>query len=410
VTEKEIVTEARATWPLSGIRVLELATAGAGPYAGLLLHALGAQVIKLENPRGGDPLRRWGGGAGTSPMFVTVNAGKGSLALDFTRPEGAAALKALLPKFDVLLANSRAGALERYGFGGKQCLEINPQLVYLLLTGFGSDGPLAANPAYDSVAQSMAGVFSLYLEQSDRSASADLRTTPRNIPVLADMSGGVVAAAGVMAGLVGRQMMGRGAVIETSLLESMLTMVSEAFTRPDIGVPGPRCAGSQAFRLRTSDGRFVVIHLSTNDGFWQKLVACVGIPQLNEDPDFANYRARVQNWEKLELILAKRFLEKTGKEWETILELGDVPHSSQLSVNEAAAHPQIANLDLFEQKKDWPRAIFRGPWRVNGARPHMSVEAPPLGSSTAAVLAEVLSDASIEQLQRAGIVAGLEYA
>jgi crotonobetainyl-CoA:carnitine CoA-transferase CaiB-like acyl-CoA transferase len=388
--------------------VLELATAGAVPYAGLLLHTLGADVIKLENPREGDPLRRWGGSTGTSPMFVTVNAGKESLALDFTKPAGAKVLESLLPRFDVFLANSRAGSLERYGFGGKRCLEINPRLVYLLLTGFGSQGPLVGMAAYDSVAQSMAGVFSLYLEQLDAAAPTDLRTTPRNIPVLADMSGGIVAASGVMAGLVGRQSTGRGVVMETSLLESMLALVSEAFTRPDMGIAGPRCAGSQAFRLRASDGRFVAVHLSSKDSFWRNLVACVGIAQLSEDPDFSSYRSRVQNWEKLEQLLARRFLEKTGREWEAILEAGDVPFSLQLSISEAAAHPQIAGLDLFERKDDWQRAVFRGPWRVNGLRPRVSVEAPALGSSTAAVLAEVLDTASIEQLQREGIVAGLD--
>jgi crotonobetainyl-CoA:carnitine CoA-transferase CaiB-like acyl-CoA transferase len=410
VTGTEVVAAKRAGLPLTGIRVLELATAGAVPYAGLLLHTLGAEVIKLENPSGGDPLRRWGGNAGTSPMFVTLNAGKGSLALDFTRPEGAAALEALVPRFDVFMANSRAGALERYGFGGARCLQINPRLVYVLLTGFGSEGPLASKPAYDSVAQSMAGVFSLYLEHTDRCEHADSKPTPRNVPVLADMSGGVVAASAVMAGLVGRQTSGRGSVIETSLLESILTLVSEAFTRPDIGISGPRCAGSQAFRLRTSDGRFLAIHLSSNERFWQNLVACVGIPQLSEDPAFLSYRSRVQNWERLEQVLTKRFVEKTASEWQAILDSGDVPFAPQLSVSEAAAHPQIVSLDLFEDKEGWPRAVFRGPWRVNGSRPHVTAEAPALGSSTDAVLAEVLSEARIRELKRKGIVAGVDEA
>jgi crotonobetainyl-CoA:carnitine CoA-transferase CaiB-like acyl-CoA transferase len=391
--------------PLSGMRVLELATAGAGPYAGLLLHTLGAEVVKVEHPEGGDPLRRWGGGAGTSAMFVTVNAGKRSLALDHTRPAGADALRALLPRFDVFLANARAGALERYGFGGKQCLDVNPRLVYLLLTGFGSQGPLAARPAYDSIAQSMSGVFSLYLEQMDQLAQGDMRSTPRNIPVLADMAGGIVAASGVMAGLVARQNSGRGIVVETSLLESMLALVSEAYTRPDMGINGPRCAGSQTFRLRAGDGRFVAIHLSSKDSFWHNLVGCVGIAQLTADPDFATYAARVRNWEKLERVLAERFVEKTAREWEAILEAGDVPVALQLSVAEAAAHPQLMSLDLFEKRGTWSRAVFRGPWRFDGSRPHVSVDAPALGSSTAAVLAEVLTCGEIDSLRQAGIIA-----
>jgi crotonobetainyl-CoA:carnitine CoA-transferase CaiB-like acyl-CoA transferase len=156
--------------------------------------------------------------------------------------------------------------------------------------------------------------------------------------------------------------------------------------------------------LRTSDGKFIAVHLSSKESFWHNLVSCVGIANLGEDPDFATYRLRVQNWEKLELVLATRFREQTSRIWEATLEAGDVPFSPQLSIREAAAHPQITHLDLFEQKGDW-RAVFRGPWRVNGVRPHVSVEAPSLGSSTAAVLAEILDRTDIERLRKDGIIA-----
>src|ERR1043165_1056313 len=193
--------------PLAGIRVLEVANFIAGPYAGALLADLGAEVVKIENPDGGDPFRGWHRGDTEQTAFWAYNRGKKSVTLNLREPAGREALRTLARDADVLLENMRPGVMDRLGLGYAQLQKVNPKLVFCSVTGFGPSGPYAERPAYDGVGQALGGLVSLLTD----------RTNPRPIgPNFADSLGGFFAAYGILGALVARARTGLGQKVDTS--------------------------------------------------------------------------------------------------------------------------------------------------------------------------------------------------
>ena len=183
--------------PLDGIRVLELGSAIAGPYVAELLYLLGADVIKIERPDGGDPIRQWKVDRGPLP-FIQMNAGKRSIALDLNKPEAIEVVERIIERSDVFVHNAKPGWLDKLGLGGADCLKLNPRLVYLAISGFGGVGPLGMRPAYDSAGQAFGGLLGLLSGQN----------RPATGPTLADLGTGLVAMSGVLAGLTARERTG----------------------------------------------------------------------------------------------------------------------------------------------------------------------------------------------------------
>src|SRR5690348_15025929 len=200
---------------LTGISVLEFANYVSGPYAGMMLADMGAEVIKVEPPGGGDPFRGWGA-ADYSATFGSVNRNKKSVVLDLKSPDGLAAARALAKTADVLIENYRAGAMDRLGLGHETLRADNPRLIYASITGFGSSGPYAERAGYDTVGQAMSGLLSVL---------TDLHTPQPMGISLSDHLTGMMAAYGILGALMAREKTGRGQRVETSLLSATIAFL-----------------------------------------------------------------------------------------------------------------------------------------------------------------------------------------
>jgi crotonobetainyl-CoA:carnitine CoA-transferase CaiB-like acyl-CoA transferase len=372
-----MVCEGRKTdLPLEGVQVLEIASVLAAPFAGHMLELLGADVIKVEPP-GGDPLRKWGSPDGSGGVFGYVNSGKRSVTADLSDPAVVARLRGLLPSCDVVLCSGRPGTLARHGLGPHDCLAINPDLVVIVLTGFGACGPLADRPAYDSVVQSLSGLLHAYGVQGD--------VVSERLPPLGDLIAGLVASQAALAGLV-RSARGRGGcVAETSLYEAMCSVMGTAYVRAD-----PRAAKrslqSLIFQLRCADGVHVTVQLSTSDQFWRKLCAATD-PELAEDGRFATYGGRIAHYEELHRRLAKKFASRPSGEWDEVLAAADVPAGRILAATDAVREPQLAALGMLTENEDG-EAWIGAPWQFNGRRPPQAPHAPSLGEDNELLTAE----------------------
>lgn len=367
---------------LAGIRVLDLGTMITGPLAASMLADLGAEVIKVEAPDGGDPFRSFAPD-GYGPHFVAYNRGKRSVALDLRQEDGRAALRALLREVDVLIENFRPGTLDRLGFADA-ALSAFPRLVHCRITGFGADGPYAARPAYDGVAQSYGGVLSLFLDPEVPMVAG---------PTVADNITGYTAAMGILAALVSRGISGQGRRIEVNMLEATLAFIPDAITTATMSghAPGPlsRVAASQTYVLRCADGGLVTIHLSAPEKFWLGLLRAIEAPELGSDQRFAKRPDRVANYVALRAELGTRFAARPQNEWLGRLAQADVPHAPVLSVEEVMKDPQVRHLAAI---MTWPHpaggevAAVAPPWRVDGERPAAARRAPRLGEHTGEVL------------------------
>jgi crotonobetainyl-CoA:carnitine CoA-transferase CaiB-like acyl-CoA transferase len=383
--------------PLSGIRVLEVGGYIALPYATSFLAALGADVVKVEKPVVGDDFRR--GHNNRSKFFIQYNAGKRSLSVDLKTQEGLALVRALIPRFDVLLENLRPGKLAALGLGPEQCAALRPDLVYGSVTGFGGGGPLAGRPAYDTIGQSFGGLYSLLGD----AGSAQLSGT-----IFADLVTGLSTACGVLAALVGRATTGTGQRIETSIMEAVSTLTADAMTQYfDTGQDPSRESRhpqAQNFCLRTASGEYLSVHLSSSQKFWHNFCQAIDRPDLAQDPRFAIYSDREAHYFELAPIVGQEFVHKTASEWEKRLAECDVPYAPALTMSGLVAHPQTEWLGLLEPERHGV-SLLRAPWRFGGSRPDRgSGEAPRVGEHTREIAAEVYGDDRVAELIASGVL------
>ncbi len=324
---------------LGGTRVVEQGTFITGPCAGMMLADLGADVIKIESPTG-DPYRAYQGGQ-FSPHFQAYNRNKRSIALDLNAGADHALLDELVRDADVYIQNFRPGTAERLGVGAPRLQELNPRLVYCSISGFGSSGPYADRPSYDSVAQALSGFLSVVVDP-DR---------PRFMgPALADAITGIYAAYGVLGALVERGRTGRGRLVEVSMLEAMAHFAVEPFAaffalgETPTSSDRPRLA--QAYILRTADGRLIAIHLSSLEKFWQGLCRAVDTDELRTDERFATRQARIDNYAVLAAALDRLFSRHPAQHWAERLGEEDVPFARIHRVDEVVGDPQVRHLEL----------------------------------------------------------------
>jgi crotonobetainyl-CoA:carnitine CoA-transferase CaiB-like acyl-CoA transferase len=390
--------------PLAGIRVLEVGNYIAGPYGGALLADLGAEVIKIENPEGGDPFRGWQrGGDAEQTAFWAYNRGKKSVTLNLRNPAGRDVLRRLMLSADVVLENMRPGVMDRLGVGYDQLREANPRLVYCSVTGFGLRGPYVERPAYDGIGQALSGLVSLLTDVS----------APRAIgPNFADSLAGVFAAYGILGALVARERTGRGQRVATSLVGATLAFLVEPATDALLGNPpkGPRSrpVASQTYAWTAGDGLPFTIHLSSPAKFWQGLAHAVGRPELIDDPRYRTQADRRAHYDELHAELAAIFAERTRAEWLDILTAQDVPCAPIYNMREVFEDPQIKGmgLEVTLARGDRPPIKTVGcPVEYSDTPAVVSIPPPGLGEHTEAVLAEAgYDDESIRALRDQGVL------
>ena len=267
---------------LENITVLEFASYVSGPYAGMMLGDLGAEIIKVEDNKSGDPFRGWGA-AEYSATFGSVNRNKKSVILDLKTEEGVSTALALAKSSDILIENFRPGTMDRLGLGYKTLSKLNPRLIYCSVTGFGGTGPYVERPGYDTVGQAMGGLLSVL---------TDLET-PKGMGIsLSDHLTGMMAAYGCLAALIARDRTGEGQRVETSLLTATLSFLGENAARyfEEGTVPSrkTRTQTAQVYAFVASDGKPFVVHLSSPPKFWKGLCSVVGKEDWFDDERFSD--------------------------------------------------------------------------------------------------------------------------
>jgi crotonobetainyl-CoA:carnitine CoA-transferase CaiB-like acyl-CoA transferase len=373
---------------LGDVRVLEQGTFITGPACGMLLGDLGADVIKIEQPGTGDPFRAFQGGL-YSPHFQTYNRNKRSITLDTRSAAGREQLYELVRTADVYIQNFRPGVAEKQGVGEQQLRALNPRLIYCSISGFGPTGPSANRPSYDTVAQAASGYLRLLVNPAN----------PRVVgPAIADAVTGFYAAYGVLGALHERGVTGRGRKVEVSMLEAMAHFNLDAFTHyysaGEVMGPYSRPSVSQSYVLECADGKWVALHMSSPEKFWQGLANAIERPDLFQDARFATREARIANQDALIELLGGIFRTRTREQWCTRLLHEDVPHAPMYDTSEALQDPQAQHLQLLVSARHAGMGEFRTvrpPVSFDGERT-LAVRPPPtLGEHNgelAAMLAE----------------------
>lgn len=374
---------------LDGITVLEFASYVSGPYAGMMLGDLGAEVIKIEDTRSGDPFRGWGS-ADYSATFGSVNRNKKSIILDLKSDAGRDAAKALAAEADVLIQNFRTGAMDRLGLGYDTLSAANPRLIYCSVTGFGPDGPYAKRPGYDTVGQAMGGLLSVLTDLDD----------PKGMGIsLSDHLTGMTAAYGILGAICARNRTGRGQHIQTSLLQATLAFQGENAARyfedGDIPSRRTRIGVAQVYSFVAGDGKPFVIHLSSPDKFWHGLCRVAGHEEWVEDERFRDKTNRRHNYEALEKALAAVFRTEPRDHWLDRMLAEDVPAAAIYTLDETLADPQVQHLDMVREvphPKLGTVKLIDGGITLSDTPIAIRSAAPGHGEHTAEILARIRRD------------------
>jgi crotonobetainyl-CoA:carnitine CoA-transferase CaiB-like acyl-CoA transferase len=359
---------------LQGLKVIEQGTFITGPAAGMLLGDLGADVIKVEQPGTGDPFRAFKNGL-YSPHYQTYNRNKRSITLDTKSSDDREVLDALIADADVYIQNFRPGVAEKLGVGAQRLQALNPKLIYVAISGFGSTGPAANRPAYDTVAQAASGFLNLLVNPEN----------PRVVgPAIADSLTGFYAAYGVLGALYERGRTGVGRKVEVSMLEAMAHFNLDAFTHffqvDEVMGPYSRPSVSQSYVLRCADDKWIALHMSSPEKFWRGLAVAIEQPDIFADPRFATRDARIENQEALIALLGARFATQTRDEWCRRLQREDVPNAPMYDTSEALEDPQAKHLQLMTSAEHPVMGLFRtvrSPVSFDGERA-LQVRPPPM--------------------------------
>jgi crotonobetainyl-CoA:carnitine CoA-transferase CaiB-like acyl-CoA transferase len=385
--------------PFEGLKVLDLSQGIAGPYCGMHLARNGADVIKVEPPGAGCWSRLLGKHTGDQTAHsVIVNRAKRSLAVDLKTAEGVAIVQKLAAGCDVLIQNYRVGKIDRFKLDYASVQKTNPNIIYLSITGFGATGPLADQPATDSVMQAFTGLMSI---------NRDVNGAPQRIEMLAiDFSTGLYAFQAVAAALYRKAMKGRGAHIETSLLECALALQEGAMMEQHLqgGVAEP--IGMPVGMFKTKDG-----YMSVNarrDEHFKRLSKLLGKEEWITDPRYADARGRVNNRHELMAELRPYFEQKTSNEWVDLLTGIDILKARVNTYEDLFADPQVQAMNAVRWVEN--DTLGRVPMgNICGQQAAASGEplthAPHVGEHTRAILGELgYASADIEKLGAAGVV------
>jgi len=379
-----------STHPLSGLTVIEIGHSVAAPYAGMILGELGAQVIKVENPKGGDPCRGWGPPftGDTATTFHAFNRAKRGITIDLADPPQVEKLRALIrDRADVLIHNLKYGTLDRYGLSAEVLTAEKPSLIWCNLGAFGATGPLRDLPGYDPMMQAYGGLMSLLGE--------DGRPPVRVGVSIIDIATGMWSVIGILAALQERQRTGRGGIVDTSLYETTLAWMTlpisaylangEIPTRHGSGIE--QIVPYQAFE--TADGFMMVA--AGNDNLFRRLCAAIERPGLAEEARFRTNAERVVNRGELVPILTDIFRTAPMAVWAERLDMAGIPNSPIQTLDKVVSDAQTAALGIIQQWAGTPELSLVGmPLSFDGVRPTFAKTAPRLGEDNAEIVDHTL--------------------
>ena len=391
---------------LDGVRVLDLSRVLAGPFCGMLLSDLGADVVKIEDTGSGDESRTWPPHKdGESAAFLVINRNKRDMTLDLKAPEGVAVLKRMVATADVLIENFRTGTMESFGLGYDTLAAINPRLVYCSVSAFGRSGPRKDAAGYEALMQAFSGIMSITGEPD----GAPLRC---GVSFL-DLTTGIFCAFGIVNALLHRERTGLGQRVDGSLLETAVTLLNyhaEGYlltgTQPKpLGSSHPSLSPYRTFRCR--DGQWIFI-AGANDRFWQRLAPALGLGDMANDPRFAKNIERVKNRRELEAALEAAIGRHDREPLLELLEDAGVPATPVNTVKQVMEDAQTAARSMIERVVH-PRLgeipVVGTPIKFSRMRAGVRRAAPQQGQHTDEILAEYdYSSADIAALRAKKVV------
>jgi CoA:oxalate CoA-transferase len=375
--------------PLSGITVLDLTRVLAGPYCTMIMADLGARVVKVEVPGGGDDARHFGPFVnGKSAYFMSLNRGKESIALDIKTAEGQAVFDRLLAKADVLVENFRPGTMEKLGYGWEKLHARYPALIYAAASGFGHTGPYSGRPAYDMVVQAMGGIMSL---------TGYPGGPPTRVGTsIGDLTAGLFAAIGIMAALFDRTRTGRGMKVDVAMLDCQVAVLENAIARyvatgeepGPLGARHPSITPFDAFA--TADGHIIIA--AGNNALFSKLCDALGRADLPTNPLFLENDLRTTHHVSLKHELETALKTRTKSEWLSVLEAAGVPCGPINTVGQVLADPHVLARNMVVSVDDPIAGSVRmagNPIKLSAfADPSVRPPAPDLDADRKNVIAE----------------------
>lgn len=394
--------------PLTGLRVLDLSQAFAGPWASQLLGDLGAEIIKIERPRTGDDTRSWGPPVASksttdrmSGPFLSMNRSKASVTVDLSHPEGKRIVLALAETADIVLENFRPGVLDRLGLGWDAIRAANPRAICCSISGFGREGPYGGRAAYDFAIQATAGLMSVTGEDDARPGGGPQKV---GVPVI-DLVTGLYATIGILSALAARAQTGLGQIVDVAMLDVCVNLMSSQAMSYLLTGEVPRCTGNAHPKIvpqdvyHARDGRFVIV--VGNDTQFRRLCEAIGLPEMASDARFATNAQRVLHRDMMEEVLRERFAQRSVADWLAIFGEAGIPSGpindlaqvfadpcvQQRGIQFAMAHPACGTVPQIAN-----------PVRLSETSVAYDKAPPALGADTDDVLQRLLN-LSAERLQ-----------
>jgi formyl-CoA transferase len=395
--------------PLAGVKVLDLSRVLAGPWCTQLLADLGAEVIKVERPGSGDDTRHWGPPwhgdreSRVAAYFLSCNRGKRSAAIDFSQPEGAAVVRKLAEKADVLVENFKVGGLKKFGLDAESLRTANPRLVYASITGFGQDGPYADRAGYDFIIQGMGGMMSVTGLPDDEPGGGPMRAGV----AIADLFTGMYTCSAILAALYAREKSGEGAYIDMALFDTQLAVMANQASNalvsgkdpPRQGNTHPNIVPYQPFDAADQP----IIIAVGNDRQFARLAEMCGHPEWASDERFATNGARVANRGAIVRLVGECIALRPAAEWFEELDAAGIPAGPINRVGQALAGLQAQHRAMVRTIGGVP--LVGSPVRIDGARADSDLPPPGLGEHTDAVMAELgVGGDELVRLRAAGVI------